>query len=133
MTRSLGAARFLRIAVAALAVTAVAGCSALGGSDAESGDTGNAKVEQAKVTIGIIPQLIDIAGFERAVRTGYFKKEGLEVEVVKIKSAAEAVPQIKAGTLDFAFGNWTSFIQAQAKKAVDIRLVADGLQSKEGM
>jgi NitT/TauT family transport system substrate-binding protein len=133
MTRSLGAARSWRFAVSALAVVVLAGCSALGGSDTESGDAGNTKVEQAKVQIGIIPQLIDIAGFERAVRSGYFKEEGLEVEVVKIKSAADAVPQLKSGALDFAFGNWTSFIQAQAKKAVDIKLVADGLQSKEGM
>jgi NitT/TauT family transport system substrate-binding protein len=133
MTRSLGTVRFWRLAVSALTVIAVAGCGALGGSDTESGDGGNAKVEKAKVRIGVIPQLIDIAGFERAVRAGYLKKEGIEAEVVPIKSATDAVPQLKSGELDFAFGNWTTFIQAQAKKAVDIRLVADGLQSKEGM
>lgn len=123
--------RWATAAITAVAVTALGGCGLLGGSDDESG--GNDKVEKATVKVGVIPQLIDIAGFERARTAGYFKDEGLEVELVAIKSATEAVPKLKTGELDFAFGNWTSFIAAQAEGAVDVQAVADGLQAKEGM
>lgn len=119
--------------VAAVTVTAVAlgGCGLLGGSDDEAG--GNDRVEKATVTVGIIPQLIDIAGFERARDAGYFADEGLTVNLVTIKSATEAVPKLKTGELDFAFGNWTSFIAAEAEGAVDVEAVADGLRAKKGM
>lgn len=135
MTRAWGAVRFGRLAVSlltvGLTVISVAGCSVLGGSDEDSG--GNAQVEKTKLKVGIIPQIIDIAGFERAQQAGYFKKEGLEIEVVPIKSATDAVPQLKTGDLDFAVGNWVTFIQAHAKKTIDLRLIADALQAKEGM
>jgi NitT/TauT family transport system substrate-binding protein len=132
MTRSCGAAWFRRLAAAALAVTTLAGCSALGGSD-NSNSSGNTQVEKSKVKVAIIPQLLDIAGYERAKNAGYFKKEGLEIEEVNIKSATDAVPQLKVDQLDFAFGNWTTFIEAQATKAADIRMVSDGQQATEGM
>lgn len=132
MRRLPGAARLRLLAAVAVAATALTGCSALGNSDS-SNSGGNTQVEKAKVKVAKIPQLVDIAGYERAKKAGYFQKEGLEIEEVAIKSATEAVPQLKSDQLDFAFGNWTSFIQAQAEKAVDLRMVADGLQAKEGM
>ncbi len=132
MRRSIGTARLRRLVVAVLAVTALAGCSALGSSDT-SNSGGNTQVEKSKVKVAIIPQLLDIAGYERAKNAGYFKAEGLEVEEVSIKSATDAVPQLKADQLDFAFGNWTTFVEAQAKKAADIRMVSDGQQATEGM
>lgn len=111
---------------------AVTGCSLLGGSEtAESG--GNDKVERATIKVAVIPQVIDVAGFQRAQQAGYFRDEGLTIEPVTIKSAADAVPQFKTNQLDFAFGNWTTFIQAQAEGVVDLRMVSDGLQAKEGM
>ncbi|SEF27445.1 NitT/TauT family transport system substrate-binding protein [Amycolatopsis pretoriensis] len=123
--------RWVTATVTVVAVAALGGCGLLGGSDDDAG--GNDKVEKATVKVGIIPQLIDIAGFERARSAGYFTAEGLQVEPVTIKSATEAVPKLKTGELDFAFGNWTSFLAAQAEGAVDLRTVADGLQAKEGM
>jgi NitT/TauT family transport system substrate-binding protein len=130
MTHARGVRRLATAAITAIAVTAVGGCGLLGGSDDESG--GNDKVEQATVEVGIIPAVIDVAGFERARSAGYFADEGLEVHPVGITSATEAVPKLKAGELDFSFGNWTSFVAAQAEKAVDLRAVADGLRARKG-
>src|ERR1044072_3331855 len=82
MTRTLSAGSWIRraryVAVAALAVTALAGCSALGGSDSGSSG-GNDQVEKAKIKVAVIPGLIDIAGYKRAQAAGYFKAEGLDV------------------------------------------------------
>ncbi|MCR6489601.1 ABC transporter substrate-binding protein [Amycolatopsis sp. OK19-0408] len=123
--------RWITATVTVVAVASVGGCGLLGGSDDTAG--GNDKVEKSTVKVGIIPQLIDIAGFERARSAGYFDAEGLHVELVTIKSATEAVPKLKTGELDFAFGNWTSFVAAQAEGAADLRAVADGLRAKPGM
>lgn len=125
------ARRGRRLAVAAIAAAVVAGCGVLGGQDDEAGR--NDKAEKTTVKVGIIPRLIDIAGFERARVAGYFADEGLEVEPVSIKSATDAVPRLRTSDLDFAFGNWTSFILAQADGTIDLRMVADGLQAKEEM
>lgn len=132
MRRSCGAAWLGRLVIMLVAVGTVAGCSALGSSET-SDSGGNTQVEKSRVKVAVIPQLLDIAGYVRAKNAGYFRAEGLEVEEVAIKSATDAVPQLKADQLDFAFGNWTTFIEAQAKKAADIRLVMDGQQATEGM
>jgi NitT/TauT family transport system substrate-binding protein len=107
--RRFGAVRVRRLIAAALAITTLAGCGALGSSD-NSNSAANAQVEKSKVKVAIIPQLIDIAGYMRAKNAGYFKAEGLDIDEVPIKSATDAVPQLKNGQLDFAFGNWTTFI-----------------------
>jgi NitT/TauT family transport system substrate-binding protein len=134
--KSLPAARSPRRKALAAGIAAVlfavTGCSALGGSDTEE-TGGNDKVERATVKVGLIPQLIDVAGFQRAQKAGYFADEGITIEAVTIKSAADAVPQFKTNQLDFAFGNWTTFIEAQAQGVADLRMVSDALQAKEGM
>lgn len=140
MTRSKSAGSLIRraryVAVAALAITALAGCSALGGSDSDSSG-GNGQVEKAKIQVAVIPGLIDIAGYKRAQAAGYFKAEGLDVQDVTIKTGADAVPLLINGKVDFAFGNWTSALGAQAKgtysKAGGQVAVADALTASEGM
>lgn len=124
--------RLATTAVIAVAATALAGCSALGGSDSTDAG-GNDKVEKATIKVAVIPKLIDIAGYERALRSGYFEKEGLKIEEVSIKSATEAIPLFKNNQIDFAFGNWTSFVEAQAKGVVDLKAIADAQQAAEGM
>lgn len=140
MTRSKSAGSLIRrsryVAVAALAITALAGCSALGGSDSDSSG-GNGQVEKAKVKVAVIPGLIDIAGYKRAQAAGYFKAEGLDVEDVSIKTGAQAPPMLVANQVDFAFGNWTSALGAQnqgsfSKGGGEIA-VADALTASEGM
>jgi NitT/TauT family transport system substrate-binding protein len=124
------------VAVAALAVVALAGCSALGGSDSNSSG-GNDKVEKAHVNVAVIPGVIDIAGYKRAVEAGYFKDEGLEPEDVSVSTGAVAPPMLLNHEIDFAFGNWTSFLEAQAKGVLGsvggLRVVSDAQQAREGM
>ncbi|TDQ04564.1 ABC transporter substrate-binding protein [Labedaea rhizosphaerae] len=140
MTRTKGVGSLTRragfVAVAALAITALAGCSALGGSDSGSSG-GNGQVEKAKIKVAVIPGLIDIAGYKRAQAAGYFKAEGLDVEDVSIKTGADAPPLLINKSVDFAFGNWTSALGAQAKgtysKVGGEVAVADALTATEGM
>lgn len=140
MTRRVG--RPARSIVGGLSVLAllasVSGCGLLGGST-ESPTTAAAapgKVEKAKITLGLLP-ILDVAGVHVAMKKGYFKEEGLEIDIKIIQGGAAAIPGLISGDLDMTFGNWVSFIGAESKgaaKAVDgLKLVADGYQAKPDM
>jgi NitT/TauT family transport system substrate-binding protein len=119
--------------VAAALLMSVPGCGLLSGEDsASSPGTGSARVEKAKVTLGIIP-IVDVAPVHIALQKGYFRDEGLEVELKSIQGGAAGIPSLVNGELDVTFGNWVSFLAAQAKGAADLKFVADGYQGKPGM
>ncbi|SHE79005.1 ABC transporter substrate-binding protein [Streptoalloteichus hindustanus] len=122
--------RFLSTAAAALLTVTLSGCSLLGGSSAPSG--GNDKVEKAKITLGVM-KAIDVAPVHIAIKEGYFKEEGLEVDLKTVNGGSDAVPLLTAGALDISFGNWISFFQAHAKKTFDMRIVSDAYQARPGM
>lgn len=110
---------------AAVLFTAVAGCSALGGSGAQQqqpagGGGGGGGLEHPDLKVGVLP-IVDVAAIQRAQAAGYFKNEGLNVELVTVNSGAVALPQVISGELDMTWTNWTSVIQAQQKKAGDLR------------
>ncbi|HUQ60987.1 ABC transporter substrate-binding protein [Lentzea sp.] len=124
------------IALATLLVT-VASCGALGGKEqAPPASNSNGQVEKSKITLGVIP-VIDVASVHVAIKKGYFKAEGLEVELKTIQGGAAAIPGLVKQELDMSFGNWVSFFAAQSKdtaKSVEgIKLIADGYQAKPDM
>lgn len=140
MTRRVG--RHARTLVGGLSVlallTSLAGCGLLGGSTATpaADKPANGKVEKSKITLGLLP-ILDVASVHVAIKKGYFKEEGLEVEPKIIQGGAAAIPGLISGDLDMTFGNWVSFFAAESKdaaKAVDgIKLVSDGYQAKPEM
>jgi NitT/TauT family transport system substrate-binding protein len=68
-----------------------------------------------------------------ALRKGYFRDEGIDVEVKLLQGGAAAIPGLVNGELDVTFGNWVSFLTAQAKSTADLKFVADGYRGKPGM
>jgi NitT/TauT family transport system substrate-binding protein len=125
------------IATTALALlVAISGCSALGGSDdpgsgsSTSGSPGG-PVEKAKIKVGVLP-VVDMAPFFRAVDSGYFKQEGLDVEVVTAASGPKAIEALIGGDLDIAVTSYPGAFAAQAKKVADIKIVADVYAARPG-
>jgi len=136
MTRRVRRMAIRGIALATLLVT-VASCGALGGKEqAPPASSSNGQVEKSKITLGVIP-VIDVASVHVAIKKGYFKAEGLEVELKTIQGGAAAIPGLVKQELDMSFGNWVSFFSAQSKdtaKSVEgIKLIADGYQAKPDM
>ncbi|MDR6595651.1 ABC transporter substrate-binding protein [Saccharothrix longispora] len=141
MTRRVGlsARRIFGVLSAVALFASVSACGALGGSGSEDKPAEAAapgKVEKAKITLGLIP-VLDVASVHVAIKKGYFKEEGLEVEVKTIQGGAAAIPGLIDGSLDITFGNWVSFFLAESKgaaKGVDgLKLVSDGYQAKPEM
>lgn len=66
---------------------------------------------QEKISLGILP-FSESLGAVLADKLGYFKAEGIEVEMKKFASGALALPLVQAGKLDIAFSNTVATLQA---------------------
>ncbi|RZS41057.1 NitT/TauT family transport system substrate-binding protein [Herbihabitans rhizosphaerae] len=115
----------LLAAVAAMALT-VSSCGLLGG-ESDSGSSG--PLGKSKIKVGIIPEL-GAAGFYLALDRGYFKEQGLDVDVVTVNSGKAAVDSISNGSTDIAVGSYPAVLLAQANKAGDYKIVGDGFSAK---
>ncbi|MCE7008302.1 ABC transporter substrate-binding protein [Kibdelosporangium philippinense] len=114
-------------ALAAVLITAVPGCGLLSGEEPVTPGK-----EQAKIRLGVLP-IVDAAAVHIAIKKGYFRDEGVEVELKTIQGGAAGIPGLVNGELDVTFGNWVSFLNAQAKQTADLKLVADGYRGKPDM
>lgn len=130
-----GRRRIAGLLSAAAVLAAASGCGALG--DGQPVATSQpAAPEKIFIKVGVLP-VVDVAPLHIAMRNGYFKEEGLEVETVVVQGGAAAIPGLVQGSLDITFGNWVSFIAAQSKETAKnvggIKLISDGYQAKPGM
>ncbi|MBV9239779.1 MAG: ABC transporter substrate-binding protein [Xanthobacteraceae bacterium] len=66
---------------------------------------------QEKIRLGLIP-ISEALGAVIADREGFFKAEGLAVDITKFESGATAVPVLQSGRLDVALSNTVSTLQA---------------------
>ncbi|MFJ2031354.1 ABC transporter substrate-binding protein [Streptosporangium sp. NPDC087985] len=114
------------VGVLALALVTVTGCS--GADESTKDSAGGSGLEKTKITVGTMP-VVDTAPLQIAMDQGLFKAEGLDVTLTPLAGGAEAIPQLKRGSLDISFGNYVSFFSASAKGVIDLRIVADGFQS----
>lgn len=123
-------------------LAAVSGCGLLGGSSedgsASEGGTSTApgQVEKSKIKLGLL-NILDVASVHIAIKKGYFKEEGLEIEPVIIQGGAAAIPGLISGSIDITFGNWVSYFAAESQGAAKdkggLKLISDGYQAKSDM
>src|SRR4051812_6649430 len=83
-----------------------------------------AATAQEKIRLGLLP-FSESLGAVIAERQGFFKAEGLDVEVTKFESGALAVPVLQPGRIDIAFSNTVSTLQA-IEQGLDAMLLAPG-------
>lgn len=96
-------------ALAALGLSALTGC---GGSDKATAADG--KLEKTSIKVGGLP-LADYATLYWAQDKGFFKKEGLTVQIVPLQGGPVGIQEVAAGQLDFSFSNTISTSIAQSK------------------
>jgi NitT/TauT family transport system substrate-binding protein len=122
--------RFLTAFAAVTMLLGTAGCGLLGGSDEAESNPGNG-LEKQKIKIGIIPST-DMAPLYVALNEGYFKDEGLDVELVTLGGGGEAMTSLLGGDVDFSFASYPLLVQAQqkGKGKVDVKIVSDASAAK---
>ncbi|QUQ62621.1 ABC transporter substrate-binding protein [Kutzneria sp. CA-103260] len=112
-----------RLPLLALALCVLTGCSLLNGGATEP-PRGNG---ETVVRVGVM-QVIDTAPFYLAMSRGYFRDEGLSVQITPTKSGTDSLPLLAGNHIDVGFGNWATLFQAQANGTGDYRVLADGSQ-----
>ncbi|MCU1435692.1 MAG: ABC-type nitrate/sulfonate/bicarbonate transport system periplasmic component-like protein, partial [Pseudarthrobacter sp.] len=119
-----------RTVIAALAAAAVLGLSACGsgspsapgGGTSTAGATGS--TDLTKVSVGVIP-IVDCAPIYLGDKQGFFKDEGLQLDIQTATGGAAIVPGVVSGSFDFAFSNLISVMVAK-DKGLDLKFVANG-------
>lgn len=111
------------------ALFTLSGCGLLSGSEGDSsGGGGNGQLEKTTVKVGGLPTL-DRAVVHLAQDKGYFKEEGLNVEIQDVSSGSQSVNKLISGDVDFALGSYTPFMKAQATGTADLKIVSENLVS----
>ncbi len=113
----------IALALAAVVTTSVGGCGLLGGDDSSS-SSGNGNLEKSKIKVAMM-STIDTASFRLAQDGGYFKAEGLDIEVAEAASGQVSLTKLIGGEVDIAYASYTPFFIAMSKGTADIKLVAD--------
>ncbi|MDA3631063.1 ABC transporter substrate-binding protein [Saccharopolyspora sp. WRP15-2] len=109
-------------AVTAGALLGTSGCGLLGGSKSDGG--GNELVEKQNLRVGALP-INDLAPLHLAVRNGYFKEAGLNVEIVTASDGSAALASTIGGDYDITYSSYVPFFAAQASGTAPLRIVAD--------
>jgi NitT/TauT family transport system substrate-binding protein len=117
------------VATALTLVTTLTSCGLLGSEDeSEPAKSSNGKLETADVKVSIM-KTTDLAPFHLAMKEGFFKDEGLNIEFVDAPSGGESVGKLVSGEVDISYSSYTPFFLAESRKAAQdkggIKLVAD--------
>ena len=89
------------------------------------GGSGSAGNGPDKIKVGAIP-IVDVAPLHLGIAKGFFRDQGMDVEVVNTTGGAAAIPGVVSGQFTFAFGNVTSLIVAKSQN-LPLKAVAAGL------
>jgi NitT/TauT family transport system substrate-binding protein len=100
-----------------LTTLACAGCA--------SQTTTRPALEKTNLTVGSV-QSTTAAGLYLAAQRGYFAAAGLNVRIAPTAGSGTVMTDLINGTLDVSFGNYVSFILAQAHGIARLRIVSEG-------
>lgn len=78
--------------------------------------------EKKTLKVSIIP-ISDVAPLFAAVKEGYFKQQGLEIDTAPTAGGAVGIPGLLAGAYDIVFTNVVSTVQAKAQ-GLPIKIIA---------
>jgi len=106
------------VLTAGAAVLASAGCGA-------GQATTTSVVEKTHLQVGAI-KAVTAAGLYVAQQRGFFADEGLHVTIVPTTGSGPVMTDLLNGRLDVNFGNYVSFIAAQAKGVAKLRILVEG-------
>jgi NitT/TauT family transport system substrate-binding protein len=88
-----------------------------------------AAAAQEKIRLGLLPFSESLAAVI-ADKQGFFKEEGLDVEIAKFESGAIAVPVLQSGRMDIVLSNTVSTFQA-VEQGLDAVVLAPGAVVRE--
>lgn len=124
MSRSL-ARTARRGLAAALVLTLPLALSACGGGESAGEGAGGV----TEITVGVIP-IVDVAPIYLGVEKGFFKAEGLDVDLELAEGGAAIIPAVATGRYQFGFSNTTSLLLAQTQD-LPVKVVTAGVNATD--
>lgn len=112
-----------RSVVAAGCVLVLAAAAACSSSKASS-STKSGSLDKTTIKVATLAVVND-APFYIALKQKLFQKEGLNVQAVPVQASAQAIPGLANGSIDVVFGNDSTFLQANDKGAMKVRILAE--------
>ncbi|WP_200936781.1 ABC transporter substrate-binding protein [Leifsonia sp. Root112D2] len=106
------------VAVVAAAGLALSGCA----SSNDSGNTGSGAKGLQTVNVGIV-QLSIFAPIYIAEAKGYFKDEGIKLNLQNVKSGQDAIPLASSGKLDVVAAGFAAGMFSAVQTGLDIKVV----------
>lgn len=116
------ACRTILAAVSVVLLANLSACGLLGSSSNDSGPSGD--LEKGKIKVSLIVS-VDPAAHLHAMNAGYFKAEGLDVEVITADTGEKSQTNVLSNTVDIAFTTYPLIFTAASKNVADLRIVAD--------
>ncbi|WP_406033883.1 ABC transporter substrate-binding protein [Nocardioides sp. NBC_00163] len=110
---------------AALVLALPLALSACGGGESADDGAGGA----TEITVGVIP-IVDVAPIYLGVEKGFFKEEGLDVNLELAQGGAAIIPAVASGQYQFGFSNTTSLLLAQTQD-VPVKVVTSGVNATD--
>jgi NitT/TauT family transport system substrate-binding protein len=89
-------------------------------------------VDLVPVRMGVVGASADVV-FWAGVEKGYFRDEGLDLDVIKFDSAARAMAPLGSGELQLAAGGVSAGFFNAVARGMDIKIVADKTQTIPGL
>jgi NitT/TauT family transport system substrate-binding protein len=86
--------------------------------------------EKKALKVSIIP-IQDVAPLFAAIKEGYFRQQGLEIDTAPTAGGAVGIPGLLAGAYDIVFTNVVSTVQARAQ-GLPIRIIAPASSVGDG-
>lgn len=99
------------------------GCGGSGQKPPDAGSAGQPATTHVRLFLNWYPEA-EHGGYYAALREGYYRDAGLDVEIVKGGPSAPVIPQVDRGDLEFGITNADGLLLARAEEASVVALMA---------
>ena len=109
-----------------VSILAMSALVATGCSSSKSDTKSSGGLEKTTIKVASLP-LVDGAALYIAQKQGFFKAEGLNVQIQPVQQSIQALPALVKGDIDVIAGaNYVTFLQASDKGTLQLKVLAEG-------
>jgi NitT/TauT family transport system substrate-binding protein len=117
--------------LSAAMVATLGGCG-LFGNAAENNPAPTGGLEKSTIKVAEL-KIVDCAPLHMAIDAGYFKAEGLTIDLSVGTKGSANLDNVMGGSVDIATSSYPPAILAQAKKASELKIVSDAVTTTENL
>ncbi|MFC5109575.1 ABC transporter substrate-binding protein [Kibdelosporangium philippinense] len=110
------------------AVLPTSGCGLLRGASADRDAPSPTGLEKSTIRVGRLA-LVDALPLHQAIDNGYFKAEGLTIELSTMAKGSDSVDRLIAGELEIGLTSYPQPLIAHAKGIAKLKVVADAVET----